>query len=117
MKRTNPIPRAKYAERGSSMVFALLILFAMLALGVAGLSAASSGLTLATNYRTGIQAAQAAESGVGHAVRAINQTGGVVDFRTDVASSSAWSSLWPSNTSPVAMQGYSGISYTVTPVT
>ena len=99
------------------MVFALLILFAMLALGVAGLSAASSGLTLATNYRTGIQAAQAAESGVVHAVRAINQTGGVVDFRTDVASSSAWSSLWPSNTSPVAMQGYSGISYTVTPVT
>jgi hypothetical protein len=98
------------------MVFALLILFAMLALGVAGLSAAASGLTLSNNYRTAIQATQAAESGVVHAVRAINKAGGVVDFRTDVASSSAWSGLWPSNTSPVAMQGYPGISYTVTPV-
>ncbi len=67
-------------ERGSSMVFALLVLFAILTLGVAGLSGAGFGVTLSNNYRTGVQAEQAAESGLIHTVKAINNTGGVVEL-------------------------------------
>jgi hypothetical protein len=99
-------------DRGSSMVFTLLILFAVLALGVAGLSGATSGLTLANNYRTGIQAEQAAEAGLVHAVNAINAVG-VLDFTTDIAPSSSWASTFGSST--VQMPGYSNISYTVSP--
>ena len=56
------------SNRGSSMVFALLIMLGVLALGVAGLQAAASGLTLSNNYKTGVQAIQAAESGLVHAI-------------------------------------------------
>jgi hypothetical protein len=99
-------------DRGSSMVFTLLILFAVLALGVAGLSGATSGLTLANNYRTGIQAEQAAESGLVHAVNAINAKG-VLDFTTDIAPQSSWNTTFAS--SAVSMPGYSSVSYTVSP--
>jgi Tfp pilus assembly protein PilX len=98
-------------ERGSSMVFALLVLFAILSLGVAGLSGASFGLTLSNNYRTGVQAEQAAESGLIHTVRAINNTGGVMSFLTDVANTASWSSLM--GTSALQMPGYSNVLYTV----
>jgi hypothetical protein len=99
-------------DRGSSMVFTLLILFAVLALGVAGLSGATSGLTLANNYRTGIQAEQAAEAGLVHAVNAINAVG-VLDFTTDIAPSSSWATTFGS--SAVSVPGYSNVSYTVSP--
>jgi hypothetical protein len=100
-------------DRGSSMVFTLLILFAILALGVAGLSGATSGLTLANNYRTGLQAEQAAESGLVHAVRAINGYG-VRDFTVDVAPQNNWNAIFGS--SAVQMPGYSTINYAVSPL-
>ena len=68
------------ADHGSSMVFALLVLFAVLTLGVAGLSAAASGLTLSNNYKTGIQALQAAESGIVHAMTLMRANGGITTF-------------------------------------
>jgi len=105
-------------HHGSSMVFALLVLLAILTLGIAGLSAASFGLTLANNYRTGIQAMQAAESGIVHALGVINANGGVAAFDDttipdrptvyDWTTFSQWSS-------PVLMPGYSNINYTVAP--
>jgi hypothetical protein len=98
-------------ERGSSMVFALLVLFSILTLGVAGLSSAGFGVTLSNNYRTGVQAEQAAESGLIHTVKAINNTGGVVSFLTDVANTASWNSLI--GTSAHQMPGYSSIQYTV----
>ena len=96
---------------GSSMVFALLVLFAILSLGVAALSSAGFGLTLSNNYRTGAQAEQAAESGLIHAVHAINNTGGVTSFLTDVANTTSWNALM--GTSALSMPGYSNIQYTV----
>jgi hypothetical protein len=93
------------------MVFALLVLFAVLSLGVAALSSAGFGLTLSNNYRTGAQAEQAAESGLIHAVHAINNTGGVTSFLTDVANTTSWNALM--GTSALSMPGYSNIQYTV----
>ena len=102
-------------ERGSSMVIVLLVLIPILAFGVAGLSTARFGLTLSKNYQTGAQAEQAAESGLVHAVRAINNTGGVTSFLTDVANTTSWSALI--GTSALQMPGYSNITYSVNYVT
>jgi hypothetical protein len=96
------------------MVFALLVLLAILTLGIAGLSGASFGLTLANNYNTGIQATQAAESGIVHAVTNINGYG-VRSFTTDITPTSNWNAIVGS--SAMQMPGYSSISYTVTPMT
>jgi hypothetical protein len=98
-------------EHGSSMVFVLLVLFAILTLGLAGLSSARFGLTLSNNYQTGAQAEQAAESGLIHTVHAINNTGGVTSFLTDVANTTSWNALM--GTSALSMPGYSNIQYTV----
>jgi Tfp pilus assembly protein PilX len=98
-------------EHGSSMVLVLLVLFAILTLGVAGLSSAGFGITLSNNYRTGVQAEQAAESGLIHTVKAINNTGGVVSFLTDVANTASWNALM--GTSALTMPGHSNIQYTV----
>jgi Tfp pilus assembly protein PilX len=103
------------------MVFALLVLLAILTLGVAGLSAASFGLTLANNYRTGIQAMQAAESGIVHALGVINANGGITTFGDATSNTGAYdwttfscrTSCWSTPTS--TMPGYSNISYTITP--
>jgi hypothetical protein len=97
-------------NRGSSMVFALLIMLAVLALGVAGLQAAASGLTLANNFRTGVQAMQAAESGLVHAIGVMNNPGVTTFPQTVIA---GWSALFPSST--FTMSGYSGVSYTISP--
>jgi len=102
-------------EHGSSMVIVLLVLIPILAFGVAGLSTARFGLTLSNNYQTGAQAEQAAESGLVHAVRAINNTGGVTSFLTDVANTTSWSALI--GTSALQMPGYSNITYSVNYVT
>ncbi len=98
-------------ERGSSMVFALLVLFAILTLGVAGLSSAGFGVTLSNNYRTGVQAEQAAESGLIHAVKAMNNTGGVISFLTEFANTSSWNGLGMGTS--LTMPSYSNIQYTV----
>ena len=96
------------------MVFTLLVVFAILTLGVAGLSAAGFGLTLSTNYLNGIQAEQAAESGIVYAVTAMNNNGGVVNFQSDVVS--PWSTVVGSSAQSMG-SGYSSITYTVTPWT
>ena len=98
-------------ERGSSMVLILLVLGAIFTLSVAGLSGARSGMVLSNNYRTSAQAEQAAESGLIHAIRAINNTGGVTSFLTDVANTTSWNTLM--GTSALQMPGYSSITYTV----
>jgi hypothetical protein len=98
-------------ERGSSMVLVLLVLFAILTLGVAGLSSAGFGITLSNNYRTGTQAEQAAESGLIHAVKAMNNTGGVISFLTEVANTSSWNTLGMGTS--LTMPSYSNIQYTV----
>ena len=101
-------------ERGSSMVFALLILVATLALGVAGLQAAASGLTLSNNYRAGVQALQAAEGGVIAAVGWYNANGGVTNsFATEIAG--PWSSGYGTGTN--TMSGNSNITWTTIPAT
>jgi Tfp pilus assembly protein PilX len=98
-------------EQGSSMVLILLVLGAIFTLSVAGLSGARSGMVLSNNYRTSAQAEQAAESGLVHAVRAINNTGGVTSFLTDVANTTSWNALM--GASALQMPGYSSITYTV----
>jgi hypothetical protein len=103
--------------QGSSMVFALLVLLSILTLGIAGLSAASFGLTLSNNYRTGIQAMQAAESGIVHALGVINANGGITTFG-DASSSTGvynWTTFSGWSTPTFTMPGYSNISYTITP--
>jgi len=110
-------------NRGSSLVLVLLILFAVLALGIAGLSSASSGLTISNNYRTGIQAMQAAESGVVHAIGLINrngaanQGGGITTFGNASSNTGAYNwttfSGWPTTTHTMT-GAYSSVSYTIT---
>ena len=109
----NPSHFATGANQGSSMVFALLVLLAILTLGVAGLSSAGFGLTLSNNYRTGIQATQAAESGLVHAVSNVNV--GVISFASDIAPTDKWNAIFGSTA--VQMPNYANITYTVTPMT
>jgi hypothetical protein len=108
--------RSDGGQRGSSMVFALLILFSILALAVAGLSAAASGLTQSNNYRTGIQALQAAESGLVHAIGIMNQGGGINGFGNAAAHTKAYD--WPNYSgwgSPTfSLPGSTGVGYTIT---
>jgi len=104
------------SQRGSSMVFALLILAATMALGVAGLQAAASGLTLSNNYRAGVQALQAAEAGIIHAVGYYNANGGVTNsFATEVAG--PWSSGFGTTTKTMPGNGNSNVTWTTTPAT
>jgi hypothetical protein len=102
--------RPMTTQSGSSMVFALIVLFSILALAVAGLSTAASGLTLANNYKTGAQAMQAAESGIVHAVSVIDAYG-VTTFPTDVVT--PWTTLFGS--SALTLPGTATVSYTVSP--
>jgi hypothetical protein len=99
------------------MVFALLVLLAILTLGIAGLSAASFGVTLSNNYRTGIQAMQAAESGLVHAIGVINANGGVTTFG-DASSNTGvynWTTFSGWSTPTFTMPANSNIRYTITP--
>ncbi len=82
---------------------------------MAGLSTARFGLTLSNNYRTGAQAEQAAESGLVHAVRAINNTGGVTSFLNRRRQHHELDALI--GTSALQMPGYSNITYSVNYVT
>ena len=102
------------SQSGSSMVLTLLIAFATLALAVAGLSGATSGLTLSNNYKTGFQAMQAGESGVVHSLADINGYG-VRNFQTDVAPPGQWSQIF--GTSAKSINGANQLTYTVVPKT
>lgn len=104
------VRRIANSEQGSSMILVLLVLFALIALGAAGLSGAGSNLKLANNYQTGLQAMQAAEAGVVHAVKVMNDA---TPTRLDLDVYDHWSTLF--GTAPVPLSGAAGTSYTVTP--
>ncbi len=93
---------------GSSMVFTLLILFALMALGVAGLSGAASSLQISNNYRTGTQALEAAEAGVIHSVKVMNNA---APARMDTDIYNNWNSLYGTS----ARTLISSVTYAVTP--
>jgi cytoskeletal protein CcmA (bactofilin family) len=97
-------------QSGMTLVATLLILCALVSLTAAGLSAASSGLRIATNFRTGIQALLAAESGVLHAVRVLDGKG-VIRFDADVAAK--WPSLFGETPRTMPIDG--AITYSVAP--
>jgi hypothetical protein len=105
---------ARKTEAGSSMVLTLVVLFSILALGVAGLSGASSGLTMSNNYKTGIQAMHAGESGIVHSLSNINGYG-VRSFQDDVAPSDQWNIIF--GTAAKQITGNNRLTYSVVPKT
>jgi hypothetical protein len=97
-------------ERGATLVLMMLVLFTLLCLTVASLLATTSDLKISANYQTGTQALLAAESGILHAQESIDEVGVVSDCQTEIVS--AWSSIF--TTSPVTIEGYPLLNYTVT---
>jgi len=97
-------------ERGATLVFTILVLFTLLSLTVASLLATTSDLKISGNYQTGTQALLAAESGILHAQESINEVGVVSSCQTEIVSN--WNSIF--TTTPVTIQGYPLLSYTVT---
>ena len=107
--KSDQLRRLSRNERGSSLVFTLLILFVLLALTVAGLSGTRSDLQMTSNYRTGLQALLAAEAGILHAKESIEGYG---PSRFDTFIVPQWSSFFGTGSKPIT--GYSSVGYTVT---
>ncbi len=99
-----------HGERGSTLVFTLLVLFSLLSLTVASLLATSSDLKISSNYQTGTQALLTAQSGIMHAHELADERGVFSNFQSEFVSS--WSSIFTS--SAVTVQGYPLLNYTVT---
>ena len=97
-------------ERGSALVWTLLVVFSLLGLTAASLLGSSSDTKISSNYQSGIQALLAAESGIFHAQEAINERG-VINFNDDIFAN--WGSIFGSSTR--AIQGYSELTYSVAP--
>src|SRR5205085_3564314 len=97
-------------ERGTTLVFTMLVLFSLLGLTVAGLLATTSEVKISSNYQTGIQALLAAESGIFHAHQRINDAGVLLSSKTDIVD--RWASIF--GTSAIQVQGYPLLSYSVT---
>src|SRR5882724_9158075 len=104
-----PDPARLLGERGTSLVFALLVLFGLLSLTVAALHSSTFDLKTSSNYFTSAQALLAAESGLLHAQKTINDPG-VIAFDRDVVT--PWSTLF--GTASRAIPGYSSVQYSVT---
>lgn len=98
------------AERGTTLVFTLLVLFTLLSLTVAGLLATTSDLKISSNYQTGTQALLTAQSGILHAHELVNERGVFSNFQSEFVSS--WGSIFTS--SAVTVQGYPLLTYAVT---
>ena len=96
-------------ERGSAIVYAMILLIGFLALALAGLGSARSDLNVSRNYSSGAQALLSAESGLLHAQKVLSDSG-VVRFNVDVVP--YWSTIFASG--PVAVPGYPSLTYTVT---
>jgi len=107
MKRDETILRD---ERGSTLVFTMLVLFSLLGLTVAGLLATTSDVKMSSNYQTGIQALLAAESGIFHAQQRVNDAGVLTSSKTDIVD--PWNGIF--GTSAIAVQGYPLLNYSVT---
>ena len=82
-------------ERGSALVWTLLVVFSLLGLTAASLLGSSSDTKISSNYQSGIQALLAAESGIFHAQEAINERG-VISFNDDIFAN--WGSIFGSST-------------------
>lgn len=95
-------------ERGGALVATLLVLVLMLTVGTAALLNSTFDLKSTTHYYTGTQAFYAAESGLLHALNAINRAG-VSDFQRDVVNQ--WSALLTPN--PQSLPGYDTYTYQV----
>jgi hypothetical protein len=102
------VPNNRDDERGSSLVWTLLVVFSLLALTVASLLGTRFDTKISSNYQSGIQALFAAESGLFHAQELINERG-VVNFDNDIIAN--WGSLFGSST--LAIQGYPQFTYSV----
>ncbi|MGH7819761.1 MAG: hypothetical protein ACREQ9_08310 [Candidatus Binatia bacterium] len=96
------------AERGSTFVVMLVLLFASLSLTVSALVGARSGLTISENYETGLQALLAAEAGAVHAQTAIERFG-VVQFDADIVD--RWDTVF--GASPRTFPGKTSVRYSV----
>ena len=69
------LPRAHRRARGSALILALLILFAMLGLGMLAMRSATQNIAGSTNLRLNKQARYVAEVGLYHAVTLMQQKG------------------------------------------
>ncbi|MGH7819327.1 MAG: hypothetical protein ACREQ9_06120 [Candidatus Binatia bacterium] len=98
-------------EDGTTLVFSMFLLVALLTLAIAGLTAARSDLQVSRNYRTSVQAMLAAEAGLLHARKVLGESG-VIRFDTDVVP--LWSSIFASG--PVAVSGHADVTYDVSAV-
>lgn len=96
-------------QRGSTLVVMILLLFATLGLTISALRSASSGLTITRNYRTGSQAFLAAEAGILHAQKRIDDFG-PIRFDNDVVDD--WAVIF--GTGERTMPGKPSVSYRVT---
>ena len=103
--------RARWQERGVTMVLAIITTAALLMLIAGGLVESGATLRSTYNYSAATQALYTAESGVLDAVKTINGPG-VVDFENEVTSS--WGTLF--GNASRAFPSASGFSYTVAPV-
>jgi len=107
MKRDEAI---LHDERGTTLVFTMLVLFSLLGLTVAGLLATTSDVKISSNYQTGLQALLAAESGIFHAQQRINDASVLTSCKTDIVD--PWASVF--GMSSIQVQGYPLLSYSVT---
>lgn len=77
MHSTHPVDPRRH-QRGSALVLAILILFAMLGLGMLAMRSATQNIAGAGNLRLNKQARYVAEVGLYHAVTLMQQQGQVV---------------------------------------
>ncbi|MGH7899598.1 MAG: pilus assembly PilX N-terminal domain-containing protein [Candidatus Binatia bacterium] len=97
-------------ERGTTLVFTLMILFAVLTLTLAGLIASRSDSKISSNYQTGAQALLNAQSGILHSKETIDAFGAVVALDQDVVA--RWDTIFGS--SSISVAGHPQLRYSVT---
>ena len=95
-------------ERGIALVATLLLLLLLAVIGTASLTYSVLDLKSTAHFNTGNQALYAAESGVQHALSAINNRG-VNDFNQDIVQ--RWSNVF--GTAARTIPGYASFSYQV----
>ena len=101
----------KVREQGFVMMSTVLLLLLLATAGVASLTLSGIDLRTGSNYLTGRQAFFSAESGILHALGAINARG-VQSFAADIADPAQWAAIY--GTGPKGMAGDPDVSYTVT---
>ena len=97
------------SQAGTTLVMALIFLFALAGLTAAGLTATASNVQISGNYYTGTQAFFAAETGILHSVATLNGLGGIL--RLDNEALTPWATVF--GTATRTMPGYASIAYRV----